>query len=60
MYRIMQDGMAVASCDTKADAIHYALMYADDGPLDLQSKETGRWVTIMSFAQLKEFDGDDE
>ena len=59
MYRIMQDGMAVVHGATLADALHYALMYAEDGPLDLQSKETGKWVTIMSFAHLQEFDGDE-
>lgn len=58
MYRIVQDGLVVASCDTKNDAVHYALVYNEDGPLDLQSKETGKWVTIMSFRAMEDDDGE--
>lgn len=57
MYRIIQDGMVVASSTSLNDAVHYATVYAADGPVEVQSKKSGKWVSAMSMRQWGE--GDD-
>ena len=57
MYRIMQDGMVVASSTSLSEAIHYAHVYIEDGPVEIQSKKSGRWVAAMSMRHWGE--GDD-
>jgi hypothetical protein len=45
-YRLIQYGQPVAWADgPKADAeiAHYALVYAQDGPVIIQKKVNGRW-----------------
>lgn len=52
-FRVMQDGMEVASAyaASRADALkearHYALVYGQDGPVEVQEKvfrpNSGRW-----------------
>lgn len=60
MYRVKQDGMVVAQADTRDQAMHYALMYLEDGPVEVESKRKkgGRWVTIMSMKKLEQSDGE--
>jgi hypothetical protein len=45
-YRLIQDGQPVAWAEgPKADVeiVHYAFVYAQDGPVTIQKKVNGRW-----------------
>jgi hypothetical protein len=45
-YRLIQDGQPVAWAEgSKASAaiMHYAFVYAQDGPVTIQKKVNGRW-----------------
>jgi len=51
-YRIIQDGQPVAWVDNLRDAMHYAMVYAEDGPVILQHKTaSGRWVKVKEPSQ---------
>lgn len=42
-YRIIQDGQPVAWADRACDIAHYALVYGQDGPVEIQARVNGRW-----------------
>jgi len=45
-YRLIQDGQPIAWAEgPKGDVeiIHYALVYAQDGPVTIERKVNGRW-----------------
>lgn len=55
-FQIKQSGMVVSgSCGpgdgALAQAMHYAHVYAQDGPVEVQEKVNGRW---RRFAQMRE------
>jgi hypothetical protein len=53
-FRLIQDGQAVAWAEgRKADAeiAHYAAVYGQDGPVIIQKKVNGRWVTGRKLEQ---------
>lgn len=41
-YEVWQDDMCVAASDSRADAHHYLMMYAQDGPASLFKVSTTR------------------
>jgi hypothetical protein len=45
-YRILQDGMTVATSTSLADILHYAIVYGQDGPATVQERINGRWRTV--------------
>lgn len=53
-YRVIQDGLVVAASDTHSDAFHYAMVYGQDGPVELQEKSSGKWKTLFWFNELHE------
>jgi len=47
-YRLIQDNMVVAQCDTERDVLHYASVYLEDGPVEIQKKsKKGGWKKIV-------------
>lgn len=47
--------MPVAWADTHKDAVHYALVYLEDGPVKVQERTDRKWKTVMWFDE-----GDDD
>ncbi len=48
-YRIKQDGMAVALVEgpnALREITHYALVYGQDGPVEIQQHRSGRWRNV--------------
>jgi len=45
-FRLLQDGMVVASATSPAEIMHYALMYGQDGPVVIQARANGRWRSL--------------
>jgi hypothetical protein len=45
-FRLLQDGMVVASATSPVDIMHYALMYGRDGPVFIQARVNGRWREV--------------
>lgn len=45
-YRLMQEGMVVAASTSLPDMLHYALVYGQDGPVEIQTRHKGRWVRL--------------
>ena len=45
-YRIIQDGMPVAWSTSLSDAIHYARVYMQDGPVELQERTKSGWRKV--------------
>jgi len=49
-YRIIQDGQPVAGCEcvdpdaARREIMHYAKVYAQDGPVTVQAHNGRRWV----------------
>jgi hypothetical protein len=46
-YRLIQDGMPVAWTTNKQAILHYALVYGQDGPVEVQERVKGRWKTMV-------------
>lgn len=42
-YRIIQDGVPVAWSTNLRDAMHYARVYLQDGPVQLQERTKNGW-----------------
>mgnify|MGYP000447632108 CR=1 FL=1 len=50
-YRLIQDGVEVASVygpsgDARREIVHYAMVYAQDGPVQIEKREGRRWKQI--------------
>lgn len=45
-FRLLQDGMVVATATSPADIVHYALMYGQDGPVVIEARTNGRWRKV--------------
>jgi hypothetical protein len=52
-FRLLQDGMVVASATSPADIVHYALMYGQDGPVSIQARVNGRWREVEEALKEK-------
>jgi hypothetical protein len=53
-FRLIQDGQPVAwaeGCNAFAEITHYAAVYGQDGPVTIQMKVNGRWVTGRKLEQ---------
>jgi hypothetical protein len=48
-YRLIQDGMPVAWTTNKPAILHYALVYSQDGPVEVQERVNGRWKTMVKM-----------
>jgi hypothetical protein len=47
-FRLIQDGQPVAWAEGRnafAEITHYAAVYGQDGPVNIQMKVNGRWTT---------------
>jgi hypothetical protein len=47
-YRLIQDGMPVAWTTNKQAILHYALVYGQDGPVEIQERVKGRWKMMKT------------
>lgn len=45
-FRLLQDGMVIATATSSADIMHYALMYGQDGPVVIEARTNGRWREV--------------
>ena len=53
-FRLIQDGQPVAWAEGRnafAEITHYAAVYGQDGPVTIQMKVNGRWVTGRKLEQ---------
>lgn len=53
-FRVLQDGLVVAEVQAPSysqgarEIAHYAMMYGQDGPVDVQERKNGRWRSMKS------------
>ena len=45
-YRILQDDMTVASSTSLYEILHYARVYVQDGPVEIQHRVNGKWRAL--------------
>lgn len=43
--------MVVAQCDAEYDMTHYAVVYLQDGPIEIHKKVNGRWKRFVSIGK---------
>jgi hypothetical protein len=46
-YRLIQDAMPLAWTTNKQAILHYALVYGQDGPVEVQERVNGRWKMMV-------------
>lgn len=59
-FRVIQDGINVASVygqdeeKARSEAMHYGMMYSQDGPCQIQQKVGRKWILVASWDEYRE------